>query len=232
MRNTTNQNISIAGIPFIGFWWSGNDTGLSVGLKTGLSRNIHITTFLRDDVLNCHITDTGKSPSKIWEMKLPISSMESIADEFINTSIQKYSWFKRYYQLSPDLYQVLAYSFNQSNMNFINYDVEPVIRGFLNEDALVRKRIRSGYHEGARLGFIFEDDNDYIVFPLDKNQIFIHNTDIKKTVLWKFPFTQGLFRYLDYIEQEQILDQSKKFSKEKMDQIGTAIMGIIGEKMN
>ena len=222
--------LTLKDMPFFGFWWSGNETGVSFGMKTGLSRNVHLTLFLRDNIINAHITDTAKDPRKVWEMEMSLEELKQIAMESMPSFIKKYYWHQRYYQINPDLLETLGLTPELEHRSWKNYDIVSYIKAFQTEEPLIKKRIRKGFKEGFRPGFIFTGDDTYFICPMDKKNIFIVNAEIKKTPLWKIPTTQGFFRFMDYLDEEQIFEEFTKMNEEKMEQMKVTLLGVLAEE--
>jgi hypothetical protein len=223
-------DIHIENIPFLGIWTSGNETGASMGFKTGMSRNVHLTTYFRNGILNAHIRDTAKEPSKVWEMEMTIDELRDNFEEFKETCFKRYYWFQRYFQLNKNLLHTIGLSKDSKEFNARNLDFASLLKVAYKEDLYFKKRIRKGYSEGFRPGFIVIGEDTYFVCPINKKQMFIVNTEIEKTPMWKVPITQGIHRYLDYLDEEQILEQSERFSKDKINEIKVTLLGVLAEE--
>lgn len=222
-------NLVVKDIPFIGFWWSGNDTGVSFGLKTGMSRNVHFTVYLRNNIMNAHITDTIKNPKKVWEMEISIADLEMIAKEVMTTMIKKYPWYRRYYQLNEYILDKMGLSPDKREETKRNWDMAETIKYHYMDDILVKRRMRKALKEGFRPGFIFKGEETYFVCPIDKKNMFIVNAEVQKTPLWKIPTVQGFFRFMDYLDEEKIFEQFAQMNKEKMEQMKVTLLGVLAE---
>lgn len=229
-RTKDEMNLTIRGVPFFGFWWSGKENIVSFGMKTGLSRNVHLTILLHDNILNAHITDTAKDPKKVWEMEMSLDELKQIAMKSMTSFIKRYYWYQKYYQSRPDILETLGISPELGQQPRKNHDMVNYIKVFNNEDPFIKKRIRKGVREGFRPGLIFKGDDTYFICPLDKKNIFIVNAEIKKTPLWKIPTTQGFFRFIDYLDEEGILEDFFRLNEEKMNQMKVTLLGVLAEE--
>ena len=218
----------IRDIPFFGMWWSSREFGGSFGIRMrGLSRNVHLTIVLRDGILNCHITDTAKKPEKVWEANMPICEFETISEEFLATCVRRYYWFQRYYHFSDSLLETLRVLGDSGGMR--EYDVAPLYEAFLDEDIFVKKRIRKGFHEGQKIGFISKGDDLFFVISFSQKNMIIMNSDPKKTPFGRTPTFQGFLRYMDYLEEERILEQTDLLEPGKKKQIEAAFLSMLTE---
>lgn len=227
-RKKWDTNLMIRDIPFFGMWWSGREFGASFGIKTkGLSRNVHMTIVFRDGILNCHITDTAKTPTKIWESEISIHELKLISEEFLASCVRRYYWFQRYHQLSDSLVETLRVLGDSGGTR--EYDVAPLFEAFLDEGVLVKKRIRKGFHEGQKMGFIIERDDAFFVIPFSRRNMIVMNSDPMKTPFSRIPTVQGFARFMDYLEEEQIVEQTDLFKPEKKKQVEAALMSMLAD---
>jgi hypothetical protein len=224
-RRTSYTNLAIRDVPFLGMWWSGREFGGSFGIRMkGVSRNVHLTVVLRDGVLNCHITDTAKKPEKIWEANMPIREFETISEEFMASCVRRYYWFQRYYQFSDSLLKAIRGLGNSGGMR--EYDMAPFFEAFLEKDIFVKKRIRKGFYEGQKIGITSEGDDLFFVIPFSRKNMIIMNSDSRKTPFGRTPTIQGISRYIDYVEEERILEQTDLFEPDRKKQIEAAFVSM------
>ncbi|TET90293.1 MAG: hypothetical protein E3J35_07275 [Methanomassiliicoccales archaeon] len=226
-RTTIKSDIVVRGVPFVGMWSTGNETGISFGIRTGQLRNIHVTSYTRDGIMNCHITDTAKDPQKIWEQEIPISDIENLHDEFVKHHVKRYYWFQRYLQFSDRFVDALMTWGKTKGVR--EYDIGPIFEALLSNDILTRKRIRKGFQEGMRAGVVRRGSDIYFVAPFEKKKMLFMNTDVKKNIFWRLPPTQGYDIYFDYIEKEGIIEDSGIFSSEKKELVKAAFLGLMAD---
>lgn len=225
------KDVVFENIPIIGMWFSYNETRLSFGLRTKLkNRNIRLTTFCDGNVLNTHLKDSGKEKELIWFNEIPISEVIEIAHELQNTLLKQYYWFQTYFQFSEKLFETLINSGRTFEEKNKDYDISIFIKAFLTENSLIKKRIRKGYYEGKKPGFIFQKDNVYLVFPYEKKKMLIMNADLRKTPLYKFPTVEGLYKFFDHIEKEEILENSPRYNEEHWKQLQAAYISLLSQK--
>lgn len=221
-----SYDIAVRGEPLLGMWLSGNNTGASFGIKTH-SRNVHVTVFLRDNLLNCHITDTGKVPQKIWEKSMLIDDLRDIYDEFAANCEKKYYWHQRYYQLSDDfIEQIILFA---ESPGVRDYDIEPLIKASYGDDVLIKKRIRRGFYDGQKMGFVIKGGDWHYAVPYDKRNMLVINTEMEKTPFWEIPTVQGFTRYFDYLDEEHILEQTVLSDPDRVERMRYALFGALAE---
>ena len=227
-RKKWGTNLMIGNAPFFGMWWSSRDFGISFGIKMkGSPRSVHLTIVFRDDALNCHITDTAKNPKKVWEANMSVVEFFPIYQEFQATCMRRYYWHQKYYQLDDGIVETMRVLENSKGTE--EYVVAPLLEAYLNEDIFVKKRIRKGFHEGQRFGFIFEGDDPFFVIPFSKKNMFVTNSDLRKTPFWRIPTVQGFPRYFDYLEEEGLLEQAILFEPDRKIQVEAALMSILAK---
>jgi hypothetical protein len=225
-REKRGIDFTIGGTPFVGMWISRTEDMMHFGIKTG-SRNVHVTMLVYDDILNCHITDEDRDPKKVWEMEIPVSDLEEIAAELMRTIPMRYRWFQTYYQLSPSLHDsMVALSEIERSKEF---DMTRMLVDLADQDFVVKKRIRLGLRDLHNAGLLPKGDDLFIVFPMDKKWIFAVNSDVRRSPLWRVPTVQGMERYLDYVDEENVIETSRKFSPERQKQMRAAVLSVLAD---
>jgi len=170
-------------------------------------RNIHLTYYQRDGLINCHIKDSRKQPSTVWEIEMSEQELLGVVERSLRRTISRYNWNETYLMFQKPLFDFMnqlspAYGENgRSSFNLLD-----TLRIFSSvrkeEDLLVRTRIREGLKLGNLPGFQFSMTQSYILFPLDAQYCFRMNADFKKSILGKTPFGIGILEYFKYLERE------------------------------
>ncbi len=220
-------DLSINKIPLLGIWMGPTTSGVSIGFRMP-GRDVHLTTYFDQEkmLLNSHITDSMKSPKKQWEMWMSLANPEELMKEFMKQSFKRYYRFSTYYQLSDELHQLMGLQAGGIPKNF---DIKPMLSGFLAEDSLVKRRIRRGFREDPKLGIIFRRNDTYLAMPLDERMMFVINMEPTRSAFWKFPPFQGLHRYLEYLEKEGLDEQLLTMDEEKKQMLSAEILGVLAE---
>lgn len=212
-------------------WCSGNETGYSIGFKTGIKgRNIHLTSYSRNGVLNCHLTDTGKDPPKVWEKYMREDDFERLGERFSKECLKKYRWYHSYYPLSFDYEKLIETKQKNEKTELWEYDFEKWLDGFLSKGALIKTRLRKAYKNGPNIGFFNSKGKSYIAIPLEKNLMLAIDTDLEKTPFWEIPIVQGYSRLIDYLTQERIFEQMKTLTPEDKEDFKNALIGTLLDK--
>jgi hypothetical protein len=215
-------------IPLSGMWLSGRGFGASFGIKNpSSSRNVHVTVYFRDEILNCHITDTAKDPERIWEKEMHLSEFETLYHEFISKCIRRYYWHQKYLRLSDRVLNTIKSLGETGGLE--EFDATPLLEGYLNEDFLVKTRLRTGFYEGQKMGFLPRRNELYFTIPFEKRKMVIINSDTRKTPFWKIPTVQGFTRYFEYLVEEEILERAVMSNPERRKQLEAAFHGMLAE---
>ncbi len=227
-RIQSSTTFTVKHIPFFGLWWSSRGSGGSFGIKNSdSSRNVHVTIYLRDDIFNCHITDTAKDPEKVWEKEMHVSEFESLYHEFVSNCVKRYFWHQKYLQLSDEVLETIKSLGEQGGLE--EYDATPLFEDYLTEDILVKKRIRTGFYEGQKMGFLPRRKELFFAIPFEKRKMVVINTAIHKTPFWNIPTVQGFTRYFEYLDEEQILEQAILSDPERRREMEAALHGMLAE---
>ncbi len=219
-------DITIRGTPYFGMWISRKEDIMHFGIKTG-SRNVHVTMLVYDDILNCHITDEDRDPKKVWEMEISVSDLEEISAELMKTIVKRYRWYQTYYQLSPSLHDSMMTMSEIGRSK--EFDMTPMLTDFADQNILMKKRIRVGLRDRHNAGLVPKGDDLFIVLPMDKKWILSVNSDVRKSPLWRVPTVQGMSRYLDYLDEENVLETSRKFSPERQKQLKATVLSVLAD---
>lgn len=168
-------------------------------------RDIHLTYYLRDGRVNCHITDSAKNPPKVWEVEMDAKELVEKVTRSFGRSVTRYEWNETYLMLQEPLMRLMT-QFSVFPGESGEYNLLDTIRILSSargeDDLLKRTRIRDGLKIGNRLGFQYSATQSYIVFPLDEKTCFRMNADIRRGFLGRTPFAMGIQRYMRYIETE------------------------------
>ena len=227
-RIQSSTTFTVKHIPFFGLWWSSRGSGGSFGIKNlSSSRNVHVTIYLRDDIFNCHITDTAKDPERVWEKEMHISEFETLYHEFVSNCVKTYYWHQKYLQLTDDVLDTIKSLGEQGGLE--EYDATPLFEDYLTEDILVKKRIRTGFYEGQKMGFLPRRKELFFAIPFEKRKMMVINSDIRRTPFWNIPTVQGFTRYIEYLEEEQILEQAIMSYPERRRQLEAAFHGLLAD---
>ena len=226
-RQKGKYGMSIRGIPFLSLWYDGNDTGVSFGIKH-LDRDIHLTMYSRGEILNFHISDSGKIPRKVWETEMTVDELLHLTKKIIRKINRYYWWGSKYYQFSDNLHKILE-SHNKNNVLFSELDLDPFIKEICSKEFLQKKRIRDGFNEGFRVGLIPSRSDWYIAIPFTRYRMVKINVDLFKSPLRKFPSIEGMARYIQYLDDEGMFEKSEYFDEEYRDNCKSAIIGLLSE---
>jgi hypothetical protein len=226
-RHSGGYGMSIKGVPFLTMWYSGTDTGFSIGIKH-LERNIHLTMCSRKNLLNFHITDTKKDPQKVWEVEMTPDELLRRTERVIKRLIRFYWWGSKYYQFSDNLHDIIE-SYSSDSISTRDIELDPFVIELSSDDFTQKKRIRDGYHQGMRAGIVYRKDELYIVVPITRYRLVEINVDFFKSPLNELPPIQGFSRYFDYLDEERIFETSPHFNEEYRDRCKVAILGLLSE---
>jgi hypothetical protein len=230
-RFRSDINYLFNGVPYIFVWTSGNKTGLSMGVKTDLTRNVHLTIYFRENILNTHITDDdGTNKRKVWEKKMSVDEIKEIGIGLMDELLSEYSKEQEYFQLSSILTNKITTNQFSFERKMNNYDITNFIDEFLEDNSLVQKKIIDGFKEGHKPGLLIEDEDTFLVIPFDDSKIFKMNTDIRKTPFFQFPTVEGLCEYFDYLDREGIIEKSKRYDQKHWERMQAAMIGFLNER--
>jgi hypothetical protein len=170
-------------------------------------RDIHLTYYERNDVINCHIKDSQKQPPTVWQVEMSVQKVLDHLARSLKRSISKYNWNETYLMFQPPMLKFMAQftrmEGGDERMKFNFLDTISIFSSVRKEeDLLVRARIRDGLKLGNRPGFQYSVSQSYILFPLDERMCFRMNADFRKSFLAKTPFGMGILEYMRYIERE------------------------------
>jgi len=170
-------------------------------------RNIHLTYFERDGVIKCHLKDTDRHPSKVWETEIEVQELADRLVRSLKRSIRRYNWNETYLMFQQPMLDLMGqFPIADEEDCKQSFNLLDTVRIFssvkTDKDLLTRTRIREGLNLGNRPGFQNSLSQSYIVFPLDMQICFRMNADFRRSILGKTPFGQGILRYVKYLEDE------------------------------
>jgi hypothetical protein len=205
-RKRQRIRLTIGDIALIEFGFAEGTSGVIFFMNLP-GRNIHLTYYERNGVINCHIKDNQKQPSTVWQIEMGAQELIERLTRTLRRSISKYNWNETYLMFQPPMLKFMEqFSGIEGEDDGMNFNLLDTLSIFSStkteEDLLVRARIRDGLKLGNRPGFQYSLSQSYILFPLDKRLCFRMNANIKKSFIGKTPFGLGILEYMKYLERE------------------------------
>jgi len=175
----------------------------------GPGRDVHLTSYTRDGRMNAHITDTSKSPQKIWEMEMDLNEVTEKVMRSIQKAVGRYNWNEKYSVLDEGLITALGVPIKvdvpvPAHLNLLN-PIRYLSAEGKDEAVLRRIPLREGLENGL-LGFQFSKTQTYGVAPIDKNHCVRINSNWKRNYIRFIPTFVGVIRFADYVEAEKLID--------------------------
>ena len=198
--------ITVDDIALVEFGFAEGTSGVIFYMRLP-GRDIHLTYYERNGVLNCHIKDSQKRPSTVWQVEMSAQEVLERLTRTLRRTISKYNWNETYLMFQPPMLKFMGQfsgmEGDDERMKFNLLDTFGIFSSVRKEeDLLVRARIRDGLKLGNRPGFQYSLSQSYILFPLDERMCFRMNADFKKSFMAKTPFGLGILEYMRYLERE------------------------------
>jgi len=173
-------------------------------------RNVHLQMYSRDGRMNAHITDTAKTPERVWEMDVRIEDMAKNLNKAFKKADRRYNWNEKYCVFDAEFLKALNLPTSLNGQIPPESNLLDMFRCALimNRDRLITQRIsiRDGLRSGPVIGYQFSKTQTYVVVPIDQHRCFKMNLDWRRNYMRYVPFLVGLHKYEDYIERENLID--------------------------
>lgn len=206
LRKRKRLALTVDDIALVEFGFAEGTSGMIFFMNLP-GRDIHLTYYERNGVINCHIKDSQKQPSTVWQIEMEEQELLERLTKTLRRTISKYNWNETYLMFQPTMLKFMeqfsGIEDEDERMNFNLLDTLSIFSSVRKEeDLLVRARIRDGLKLGNRPGFQYSLSQSYILFPLDDRMCFRMNADVKKSFIGKTPFGIGILEYMRYLERE------------------------------
>jgi len=204
--------IEIQGVPIIESGYSFSKEGYVLFYNTP-GRNLHLTCYSKNGIVNAHIKDSDFGNEKVWEREMMIEDVNQIVVKWIKRSIKIYHGNKKYWMLTDNFLSSLTGIIKKEySEKIIEFDLERVIHdigfGKSKSDLVTWTRIRDGA-ANLKPGLLFSKTQSYLVVPLDNNRFIQMNTNIRKNIFGMLPFGIGIIKFYDYLEKMGILSKKQ-----------------------
>ncbi len=199
-REEVKTRLMLYGTKLFTIWSSGTETGGSIGVAWG-KRNVHVTMWMKDDVLNCHITDDDQ---KVWERTMTLAELEAVVRKMQKKCLGRWSRNEKIVILNPAMLD--AWTRNSttdskgSHIDLAGY-IDTILPAFLDSNA-TPVRIRDALGTSVLFGLQRHWFDWYIVMAEPSGEILRWPIDINKGPLKKVVTIQGLRRYFKYIDKQ------------------------------
>jgi len=221
-RKNSTTIMTFYGSEFLRLWYSGNDTGGSIGVAWG-KRNVHMTVWFKDEVMNCHITDGSV---RVWEKSITLKELESILRRMERKCIGRWKPHHRIMVLDParlDAWNrntVIKGKKEQVDLGRYISEIAPAFFASHGEFARIEDIMGKTQLFGlqrSRLGwnFVIADPSGAIIrWPVNP----------ARSPLYKVPTVQGMLRFMRYIEKEGFFDYiAPSISKEAIERLAREV---------
>ena len=226
MNQYQSINVTVGDTLIMPLWSRGKGVGWQIGLKLKIpDRNIHLTVYSRNDVLNAHVTDTTVK-ERIWEDVKTKDELEKIALEFRNKCIKSYGPNDTFLEFDGCLFSPFISPHLDKKGNMF-HDIGPMLVKTESEDIIKKSNISEAYKRGFAIGVIRKLWGEYLVIPVEKDKMLYLNSNIKRTPLWKLPPCRGVFELIKYIEKSKVLEESPHFNEDRLKEVELAMTGYV-----
>lgn len=224
--------MTLYGTRIFTFWYSGNNTGGSYGVAWG-KRNVHLTVWFRDEVMNCHITDGDR---KVWEKAMTLAELRIVFERMQKKCIGRWRQNERMIILDPERLNVLK-EYSMVNANEHDVDLGGYIRDILPaflKSGGAATRIGDAMAGSPIFGLQYRRFKWFFVIATPTGEVLRWPVDPAKGPLRKVPTVQGFCRYMKYIDKEGFFDYiAPSMAEEIIERLGRevelAVIQIAGE---
>lgn len=220
--------VSIGDTELLKLWFhEGRGTGGQMGISLmGYHRNVHLTTFVKDNVLHYHLKDED---AIVWEDEITIDETMKIAVEFFESIIKPYSPNQTYHRFSDAIADEMRGRGNLVSDGRFDWDMKPLLVASVQVRPMERRKttILKGFQDNEHPGMIWKFDDGFIIIPFSENEMAKVNMDILKTPISKHPAIRGWFELFEYFDRELILEKAGLVSPEKKRMLKSEIDGLL-----